>query len=402
MKPKPIPSGRAPKSISPKNRLILWVRAGGRCEYAGCNRHLLGDIVSGSEKLNKAFVAHIVAADPKGPRGDPLRSHALADSLENVMLLCHPHHHLIDEEDEPGHPEARLVEMKAVHEARIAKLTGIAPTRGSHVLHFASRIGAHDCLVTRGHSDAALLPERYPLDRSPIQLEIVGTDYRDDEPAYWALQVDTLRRQFDRLVAERRRTGDIAHLSAFAIGPQPLLVELGRLLSDIADVEVHQRSREPVGWTWREDGDPIDFIVERPAEPAGKVVALSLGISAQIDQQRIFDVLGSDVQIWTVRAVRPGNDILRRRGCLARFRNEMRDVYRDIHFAHGGDAVIHIFPAVPVAMAVEIGRVWMPKANPSLVVYDEHRGLGGFVARLEIGAPRARLATSRLTDDAVA
>jgi hypothetical protein len=282
--------------------------------------------------------------------------------------------------------------MKAVHEARIAMLTGVAPARGSHVLHFASRIGAHDCLVTRSHSDAALLPERYPLDRSPIQLEIVGTDYRDDESAYWALQVDTLRRQYDRLVAERLGAGDIAHLSAFAIGPQPLLIELGRLLSDIADVDVYQRSREPAGWAWREDGEPIDFIIERPASPAGKVVALSLGISARIDPRRITDVLGSGVPIWSIGAARPGNDTLRRRACLARFRAEMRAIYRDIRLAHGGDAVIHVFPAAPVAMAVEIGRVWMPKADPSLVVYDEHRGLGGFVARLETGPPQARAA----------
>lgn len=392
MKAAPIRSGRSRTSVSPKNRLILWVRAGGRCQYAGCNQPLLGDIVSGAERLNKAFVAHVVAADPGGPRGDPVRSWALADSLENLMLLCHPHHHLVDEEDEAGHPEARLLEMKAVHEARIAMLTGVASSRGSHVLHFASRIGAHDCLVTRGHSDAALLPERYPLDRSPIQLEIVGTDYRDDEPAYWSLQIDTLRRQYDRLVAERLSTGDIAHLSAFAIGPQPLLIELGRLLSDIADVDVYQRSREPAGWAWRENGEPIDFIVKRPASPAGKVVALSLGISARIDPRRITDVLGPGVPIWSIGAASPGNDILRRRACLARFRDEMRAIYRDIRLAHGGDAVIHIFPAAPVAIAVEIGRVWMPKADPSLVIYDEHRGLGGFVARLEIGPPQARAA----------
>lgn len=390
MKMGPARTGRSRTNVSQKNRLILWVRAGGRCQYAGCNAPLLGDLVSGAERLNKAFVAHIVAADPGGPRGDPVRSYALADSLENLMLLCHAHHHLVDEEDEASHPEARLLEMKTAHEARIEMLTGVAPTRGSHVLHFAGRIGAHDCLVTRSHSDAALLPERYPLDRSPIQLEIVGTDYRDDEPAYWSLQIDTLRRQFDRLVAERLRTGDIAHLSAFAIGPQPLLIELGRLLSDIADVDVYQRSREPAGWAWREDGDPIDFIVERPGNPAGKVVALSLGISAGIDPGRITDVLGPEVPIWSISAAGPRNDILRRRACLARFRSEMRAVYREIRLAHGGDAIIHVFPAAPVAMAVEIGRVWMPKADPSLVVYDEHRGLGGFVARLEIGPPQAR------------
>lgn len=383
-----IKRSRRATTVSQKNRVILWVSAGGRCEYAGCNRFLIGDMISGNQRLNKSLIAHIVAAKPGGPRGDPVRSIELVDSIENLMLLCHEHHHLIDDEDEAGHPEIRLREMKIAHEARIRMLTGIAPALGSHVLHFAGRIGAHDCLVTCDHSNAALLPDRYPLERSPIRLEILGTDYRDHEPAYWTLQIETLRRQFERLAADRLRTGDIKHLSVFAIGPQPLLIELGRLLSDIADVDVYQRSREPVAWTWRDDGEVIDFTVERPIEPTGKVVALSLGVSAKIDPQRIVDVLGPDVPIWTIRAGRPGNDILRRRSCLARFRELLRAAYRDIRLVHGSDAVIHLFPATPVAMAVEIGRVWMPKADPSLVIYDEHRELGGFVARLEIGSAR--------------
>lgn len=396
MKIEPIKRGRALKSVSQKNRLILWVRSGGRCHYSGCNQLLLGDIVSGSERLNKAFVAHIVAAAPDGPRGDPIRTHLLADALENLMLLCHAHHHLVDDEDEAGHPEPRLLAMKAAHEARIAALTGIAPSRGSHVLHFASRIGAHDCPVSIDQSNAAMLPDRYPLDRTPIRLEIVGTDYRDDEPAFWALQIDNLQRQFERLVAERRRTGDIGHLSVFAIGPQPLLIVLGRLLSDIGDVDVYQRAREPAGWVWRNDGEAVDFIVERPTTVQGKTVAVSLGISARIDDSRISDVLGQDVPVWRLCATAPGNDVLRHRTCLARFREAMRALYREIRLAHGGDAVIHLFPAVPVAMAVEVGRVWMPKADPTIRVYDEHRGLGGFVARLEMGAASNLLQTDEV------
>lgn len=44
-----------------------------------------------------------------------------------------------------------------------------------------------------------------------------------------------------------------------------------------------------------------------------------------------------------------------------------------IKMAHGHDNVLHIFPSVPVAIAVEIGRVWMPKADLPLYVYDENR-----------------------------
>ncbi|MCD6216470.1 SAVED domain-containing protein [bacterium] len=45
---------------------------------------------------------------------------------------------------------------------------------------------------------------------------------------------------------------------------------------------------------------------------------------------------------------------------------------------HGHDSILHIFPAVPVAIAFEIGRVWMPKADLALRIYDENRKICGF------------------------
>jgi allophanate hydrolase subunit 2 len=39
---------------------------------------------------------------------------------------------------------------------------------------------------------------------------------------------------------------------------------------------------------------------------------------------------------------------------------------------------------MPVSAAVELGRVWMPKADLPLVIYDQNTSLGGFVKALEI------------------
>jgi hypothetical protein len=50
---------------------------------------------------------------------------------------------------------------------------------------------------------------------------------------------------------------------------------------------------------------------------------------------------------------------------------------------HGEQATIHIFPAVPVSVAIEIGRVRMPKSDLPLVVYDNIREKG-FMPRLTI------------------
>ena len=79
-------------------RQRLWGMAGGRCEYTGCNHALWIDDVT-QKNMNKSYVAHIIADEPGGPRGDVVLSLQLRGELSNLMLLCDPHHRLIDVED---------------------------------------------------------------------------------------------------------------------------------------------------------------------------------------------------------------------------------------------------------------------------------------------------------------
>jgi hypothetical protein len=92
-------------ALTPLTRTILWAKAGGRCQYAGCNKLLIGDLISGAEDKNFGFVAHIVADTPDGPRGDPIRSALLSNDINNVMLLCSVHHKLIDVDYVAGTPK---------------------------------------------------------------------------------------------------------------------------------------------------------------------------------------------------------------------------------------------------------------------------------------------------------
>jgi hypothetical protein len=55
--------------IPERTKLLLWGKAGGRCEYDGCNEPLWLDSVTKFE-FNAAYIAHIVADKPSGPRGD--------------------------------------------------------------------------------------------------------------------------------------------------------------------------------------------------------------------------------------------------------------------------------------------------------------------------------------------
>ena len=57
----------------------------------------------------------------------------------------------------------------------------------------------------------------------------------------------------------------------------------------------------------------------------------------------------------------------------------------EIADAHGQRAPLNIFPAMPVACAVELGRIRMPKADMPWIVFDQNNKLGGFIKALEIG-----------------
>src|ERR1700728_4508734 len=145
-----IPKNAATPAASPKktrtnalshlSRMILWAKAAGRCQYSGCNKSLIGDLISGAEDKNFGFVAHIVADTPTGPRGDLIRSPLLSDDVSNLMLLCHVHHKLIDVDAVDQHPEERLLAMKAAHEQRVETITAIDDDRASHVLRYAANI----------------------------------------------------------------------------------------------------------------------------------------------------------------------------------------------------------------------------------------------------------------------
>lgn len=75
---------------------ILWGLAAARCAFPGCRVECL-EAASDSDKaavLGK--VAHIVAHSQRGPRGDPAFPGHLLDRYENWVLLCGPHHDIVD------------------------------------------------------------------------------------------------------------------------------------------------------------------------------------------------------------------------------------------------------------------------------------------------------------------
>jgi hypothetical protein len=169
------------------------------------------------------------------------------------------------------------------------------------------------------------------------------------------------------------------------LAPQPLLILLGSLMIDITNAEVFQRHREPQTWSWPDRSRPVKFICEEPKSFTGKP-ALVVALSAAVTDDRITDVLGPDASIWRVTVPNPNTDLIKSRTHLSNFRSFIRPLVDRIKECHGQATPLHVFPVVGVSIAVELGRVRMPKAHMPWQIYDQVNARGGFVPALSLSS----------------
>lgn len=369
--------------IPPAIKFILWGKTAGRCQYRGCNKSLFVDALTKSE-FNQSYIAHIVADVPGGPRGDTVRSPLLKKDISNLMLLCDAHHRKIDKDDVAGHPESVLLEMKKESEDRIGIVADIAYDMESLIVTYKANVGAHTPVVTYESVKEYLLPNHYPAQSSAIDLGLSNSPQRDKNAGFWQVELENLEAQFNDQLRAKLRKGEIKHLSLFAFAPMPLLIKLGTLLNDIQAIEVHQPVRAPKTWNLSEDVDQIVYSVIGPDNIGQPIVALNISLSATINNDRITSVLGNNCSIYTLTIPSPFNDYLKNKVHLEDFSVLVRQLLNEIKATHGDGTELHIFPAMPIATAIEFGRIWMPKADVTMVIYDENTALGGFKKAVEI------------------
>lgn len=123
-------------AVTARDKTILWAKAAGRCSYPSCRKQLIKDGSLANEDVLVGEVAHIVAQNASGPRGEQDPPGGTRDGQANLILLCREHHTIIDQQ--PGQfPVAKLVQWKADHETWVGsqlspqdQLTGLAtPTK---------------------------------------------------------------------------------------------------------------------------------------------------------------------------------------------------------------------------------------------------------------------------------
>lgn len=363
-------------------RLVLFVRAGGRCEFDGCNRYLLEHPVTLTEG-NFSEVAHVVAFKPDGPRGkEDLRPKNI-NNVSNLMLLCPQCHKLIDD-----HPERfsrrTLEEYKQRHENRIHHVTGLGPGQKTSVLVVRTSIGAQTVAFPYDQIIEAISP-RYPISRQGTQIDL--TQLRGEGAAFFEAARTTIEQRIGRMFEPGGEVEQAGHISLFALAPIPLLIVLGKQLSNKVPLEIYQRHRDTENWTWKKDGKPVVYEFRQLRSGASEQhVALILSLSGAIPIKALPGNIRNAATIYqiTLLGANPAATFLRMRQDLDNFRIVYQEALGTIIKTHGLVEGIDLFPAVPAPIAVLCGRELLAKVHPRLRVYDYNKNTGGFTFALEV------------------
>lgn len=246
----------------------------------------------------------------------------------------------------------------------------VKPQKKTLVVMFGAKIADDNPLLSYPKVIEALDKDTIPADGSPfkIQIDDIALNERENKWLEQDRYLTTKVRQ--ELLPFMKQTSDIAHVSLFAIAPMPLLVKLGSLLNEKYSVDVFQKHRNPDNWKRLEE-TTTNYIVNRPSD-VSKQPVLVLSLSDTIIN-RIKTFYGLEASIWEVTVNHPNMDMMRTLDQQINYRQTMRDLLSEMSKSPSFD-YINVHMAAPVACAIELGRVWMPKPHKALRLFDYSNG----------------------------
>lgn len=371
--------------IPTKTKIILWSKSAGRCQFDNCPEVLNLDKLTQTDN-NSAYVAHIYGYAEGSERFDEIKSPKLEKDISNLMLLCDVCHRRIDEKNigRKKYPADVLLKMKKRHEDRIQLLASIKPNLDSHIVIYRANVGEHSPVITYESVRDFLPPENYPAQNRAIDLSFSGSYFRDKDQKFWNVELENLQNHYERDLFPLVSDKSIKHISLFALAPMPLLIKLGTLLGDKVLINVKQYDRNSGSWNFSKKRVKTNYIVTKDEKEFSKNVVLNISLSANITNDRITSVLGNDCTIYTFTIDNPNNAYLVSKEQLDDFTLAIRKLLNEIKLKFSSSTPLHIFPAMPIAAAIELGRFWMPKADMPLIIYDENKLNDGFKKTIDI------------------
>lgn len=280
----------------------LTYLAAWRCQFAGCGRDLKRHGATGG-RGRFSYFAHIVAASPEGPRGDPLQSKLLASELSNFMLLCDECHRMIDKINPAKYTVEVLRKMREDNLAEVARLLGNLQYKQADVLAFLGNISGQPAPFTIEDAQEALWCSGLrTTDQKPARFfNPGGHNHKVHSVAYWTSLFEQMRLDLPNLqgLLNGSRTGSARpRLAVFPLHGTSVLLLTGRVLGDHAATQLFQPHRNKVDpgtcWAWPAAGSlpkpaldkfKLETLVQH--EPGISEATLVVALTSDIDVSRM-------------------------------------------------------------------------------------------------------------------
>lgn len=339
--------------IPEKTKLQLYIKAGGRCEFRGCNKYLFEDEVT-RQPRKMVNIAHIVSWTPSGPRGNE-DSEKLATDISNLMLTCVEHNNLIDSSEYvEEYPAELLRQFKREHEERIYRVTGMGQDYGIRIIKMYSKIQDQTPHIGDRSVSEAIMPY-YPLDTG-INIDLTQVE-----------NIEEAQKQISRIVelhisSDEKEEG----YGVFIMAKIPYSCYLGYILGNKVKSEVFQFFRDSEDWKWR-SGEFGHFSIVKPRERLDEQqVVLLVEVSGNIDYALI-----PNYPVYSVKADSPGVLFLQSKEQLIEFRIKFREILSIIREIHSEACTVHLILAAPNPITFEIGKSIMKNIDPTILLYDK-------------------------------
>jgi hypothetical protein len=216
----------------------LFALTGNECAFPGCAL----PVFDTDEKVIIGEICHIKAQSPEGPRYDKNQSDPERDAFENLVVMCSPHHKIIDDESTRDRFTVEaLTKIKADHE-RLKHNTVVKPDVLYQIVESVRRVEARIEAIQKAIGDTTYLSTKYPagyivfdIDRKnsvlpykhaltdDFDIDWQGVRLMDGDPGFIAVQMPTLRDKLrsDAIAYDFRALGPkkVGTLGAFTYIP---------------------------------------------------------------------------------------------------------------------------------------------------------------------------------------
>lgn len=386
--------------LGERDQRLLWGRAGGRCQR--CNIDVSRDRLSW-RAYNLSENAHVTASSVNGVRGTTENSAALADKLENHLLLCRDCHKIIDDKrrGEMLFPTDLLLKLKHDQEALVQRLMALAKKPQSVAVYISAAVGQTRLqpLVIDDINTAIVNAGLVPALNHPIHIDLLAlleVDTLDSDPAFWAMAVKLTRQRLEAKILEgaHKKFSEVEHFSLFGIAPIPVLALLGNLIPDTRkatiyepvwdeinpgreplrptiDIDIHQYDRDPETWCWPEERrqpSPVFSHLHRAGptlQEGGDIAVLcELSFPTHLD---LVEAALPGVPVYHFFASDISPDIIQAPADVKAFTAAFRKLLSKLERDHGHNAHVHVFGSLPISCAIALGRIQVKGSVPMTI-----------------------------------